>query len=150
MIAVIMAGGMGTRIADLFPDIPKPLIPIGGVPVLQREIEELRSREEAESSAEIRERVNRARNIQHARFADDETMSNAHMGTRELREYCALSEEGEELLRQAFDAMGLSARSHDRILRVARTIADLDGAEEIDVAHIAEAIQYRTFDFAEQ
>ena len=60
-----------------------------------------------------------------------------------------LSPEGEELMRDAFDTMGLSARSHDRILRVARTIADLDGAEEIGVEHIAEAIQYRSFDFTE-
>ena len=72
------------------------------------------------------------------------------MNSRELREFCSLSPDGEELMRDAFDTMGLSARSHDRILRVARTIADLDGAEQIDVSHIAEAIQYRTFDFAEQ
>ena len=76
-------------------------------------------------------------------------MSNARMDSKELRTYCALSPEGEELMRGAFEAMGLSARSHDRILRVARTIADLDGAEEIEVSHIAEAIQYRTFDFSE-
>ncbi len=76
-------------------------------------------------------------------------MSNAHMGTKELRQFCSLSPEGEELMRDAFDTMGLSARSHDRILRVARTIADLDGAGQIGVEHIAEAIQYRSFDFTE-
>ena len=64
-------------------------------------------------------------------------------------QFCTLSPEGEELMRDAFDTMGLSARSHDRILRVARTIADLDGSEEIGVEHIAEAIQYRSFDFTE-
>ena len=76
-------------------------------------------------------------------------MCNAHMGTKELRRFCSLSPESEELMRDAFDTMGLSARSHDRILRVARTIADLDGAEQIGVEHIAEAIQYRSFDFTE-
>ena len=118
------------------------------VPAL--EYEELRRKAPAENSTAIRERVNAAREVQHRRFPEDETMCNAHMGTKELRQFCILSTEGEELMRDAFDAMGLSARSHDRILRVARTIADLDGAEEIDVSHIAEAIQYRTFDFTEQ
>ena len=93
--------------------------------------------------------MNEARAVQRARFSGDETMCNAHMGTKELRQFCGLSPEGEELMRDAFDTMGLSARSHDRILRVARTIADLDGAEEIGVEHIAEAIQYRSFDFTE-
>ena len=118
------------------------------VPAL--EYDEIRRKNPAESSAVIRKRVNAARTIQHARFPDDSTMCNAHMRTRELRRFCSLSEDGEELMRDAFDAMGLSARSHDRILRVARTIADLDGAEEIGVSHIAEAIQYRSFDFTEQ
>ena len=113
------------------------------------EFDELRRRTPAESSAAIRERVNQARAVQRGRFPENETMSNARMDTRELRKYCTLSPEGEELMRAAFDAMGLSARSHDRILRVARTIADLDGAESIEVTHIAEAIQYRTFDFSE-
>ena len=76
-------------------------------------------------------------------------MCNAHMESRELRHFCSLGPEGEELMRDAFDNMGLSARSHDRILRVARTIADLDGSEEIRVEHLAEAIQYRSFDFSE-
>lgn len=118
------------------------------VPAL--EYDEIRRKAPAESSSTIRERVNAARAVQRARFPSDETMCNAHMGTRELRSFCALSPEGEELMRDAFDTMGLSARSHDRILRVARTIADLDGAEEIGVEHIAEAIQYRSFDFTEQ
>ena len=77
-------------------------------------------------------------------------MCNAHMSVRDLRSFCTLSPEGEKLMRDAFDTMGLSARSHDRILRVARTIADLDGAEEIGVDHVAEAIQYRSFDFMDQ
>ena len=77
-------------------------------------------------------------------------MSNAHMSSLELRKYCALTPECEALMRDAFDAMGLSARSHDRILRVARTIADLDGAEDIRAEHLAEAIQYRSYDLLEQ
>ena len=117
------------------------------VPAL--EYEELRRKNPAESSADIRQRVNEARNLQRTRFSGDETMCNAHMGTKELRQFCSLSPEGEELMRNAFDTMGLSARSHDRILRVARTIADLDGAGQIGVEHIAEAIQYRSFDFTE-
>ena len=121
---------------------------IAEVPAL--EYDEIRRRSPAESSSSIRERVNAARKIQHDRFPEDETMCNAHMATRELRRYCSLSAEGEELMRDAFDAMGLSARSHDRILRVARTIADLDGAEEIGVEHLAEAIQYRNFSLSEQ
>ncbi len=118
------------------------------VPAL--EYEELRRKNPAESSADIRQRVNEARGLQRARFSGDETMCNAHMGTKELRQFCNLLPEGEELMRAAFDTMGLSARSHDRILRVARTIADLDGAGQIGVEHIAEAIQYRSFDFTEQ
>ena len=117
------------------------------VPAL--EYEELRRKNPAESSADIRQRVNEARNLQRTRFSGDETMCNAHMGTKELRQFCSLAPEGEELMRDAFDTMGLSARSHDRILRVARTIADLDGAGQIGVEHIAEAIQYRSFDFTE-
>ena len=77
-------------------------------------------------------------------------MCNAFIGSRELREYCALTAESEQLMHDAFDSMGLSARSYDRILRVARTIADLDGQEIIGPEHIAEAVQYRSYDFREQ
>ena len=118
------------------------------VPAL--EYDEIRRKSPAESSAEIRTRVNAARNRQNQRFQENETMCNAHMSVRDLRSFCTLSPEGEKLMRDAFDTMGLSARSHDRILRVARTIADLDGAEEIGVDHVAEAIQYRSFDFMDQ
>ena len=117
------------------------------VPAL--EYEELRRRTPSEPSAAIKERVNAARQIQRRRFGGDGTMCNAHIGTKELRQFCALSAEGEELMHQAFDAMGLSARSYDRILRVARTIADLAGSGKIEPEHVAEAIQYRTYDFRE-
>ena len=117
------------------------------VPAL--EYEELRRRTPSEPSAAIKARVDAARQIQRGRFGGDGTMCNAHIGTKELRQFCALSAEGEELMHQAFDAMGLSARSYDRILRVARTIADLAGSGTIEPEHVAEAIQYRTYDFRE-
>ena len=111
------------------------------------EYEELKNRAPAESSAEIKKRVNKARARQQERFAGTDIASNAGMNTKELNTYCVLTPECEELMRQAFDSMGLTARSYDRILRVARTIADLEGAEDIGAEHIAEAIQYRTYDF---
>ena len=111
------------------------------------EYEELKNRAPAESSAEIKKRVNKARARQQERFAGTDIASNADMNTKALNAYCVLTPECEELMRQAFDSMGLTARSYDRILRVARTIADLEGAEDIGAEHIAEAIQYRTYDF---
>ena len=113
------------------------------VPAL--DYEELKRRTPAESSAKIRERVNAAREKQRQRFSD-RAMCNARMQGRELRSFCAPDEEGDALLRAAFDTMQLSARSYDRILRVARTIADLEGSDSIRADHIAEAIQYRTYE----
>ena len=112
--------------------------------------DELRERREGEPSAAIRERVNAARAIQHQRFAGSSIVSNAHMGPEQLREVCALNEDCAELMREAFDRLGLTARSYDRILKVARTIADLDGAETIGLSHLAEAIQYRTYKIGRQ
>lgn len=106
--------------------------------------EELRKREEAETSACIKARVNRAREIQNTRYGESSGLCNARMGPDELRSYCALDDESAELLRRAFDVFGLTARSYDRILKVARTIADLAGSEDITSEHIAEAVQYRT------
>ena len=117
------------------------------VPAL--DYEELSRRSSAERSADIKKRVNAAREIQRRRFGGDGTMCNAHIGSREMSEICVLDAEGEALMHAAFDSMGLSARSYDRILRVARTIADLDGQETISPEHVAEAIQYRTYDFRE-
>ena len=106
--------------------------------------EELRRREEAEPSARIKERVNAARKLQHDRFGEDSGMCNARMGPEELRAYCALDDTCADLMHRAFDVFGLTARSYDRILKVARTIADLDNSSNIRSEHIAEAIQYRT------
>ena len=112
------------------------------VPAVQ--FEDLRTRREAEPSSEVKKRVNSAREQQHRRFGQQSGMCNARMGPGELRTFCQLDEESAELMRQAFDAFGLTARSYDRILKVARTIADLDGSDQITADHIAEAIQYRT------
>ncbi|MDH3599698.1 MAG: YifB family Mg chelatase-like AAA ATPase [Candidatus Tectomicrobia bacterium] len=101
---------------------------------------------DGETSAVIRARVNAARERQHARFIDTATPHNAGMGVREIRRYCELDESGERMLEQAMQHFGLSARAHDRIRKVARTIADLDGSEAITASHLAEAIQYRTLD----
>ena len=105
--------------------------------------EDLRTRAEAEPSSAIKERVDAARQRQHDRFGANTTMCNARMGPDEMRKFCTLDESGAELMKQAFEAMGLTARSYDRILKVARTVADLDGSEHIEPRHIAEAIQYR-------
>ncbi len=132
------------------------------VPAVQ--YKELRGGASAEGSAEIRTRVLAARDRQHARFAlppntepartpkgtaraaAKPIFSNSQMNTQQIRTFCELSTDAERLLERAMQQQGLSARAHDRILKVARTIADLSGEADIAVKHIAEAIQYRTLD----
>ncbi len=111
---------------------------------------ELTSTASAESSAAIRTRVNAAREVQRQRFAGTALPHNAAMGVREIRQHCGLDSAGERLLEQAMRHYGLSARAHDRIRKVARTIADLVGEDAIGVAHLSEAIQYRTLDHAQR
>ena len=110
------------------------------------EFEAMRRREKAESSDEVKLRVNAAREKQKERFAGTGLACNAHMTPAMVGEFCKLDAAGEKLLRGAFDRLGLTARSHDRLLRVARTIADLDGSKGIEASHLAEAIQYRNTD----
>ena len=99
-----------------------------------------------ETSSQIKERVNNARKIQLERYKKEGIYSNSQLTPKMLSKYCALGKEEKTLLEQAFNSLGLSARAHGRILKVARTIADLDSKENIEVAHIAEAIQYRSLD----
>src|SRR6267143_2700236 len=110
---------------------------------------ELRDKAQApEGSAQIRQRVIRARELQLDRFAanKERIYSNAQMGSKQIRAYCELSTDCERLLERAMTQQGLSARAHDRILKVSRTVADLDGVPQLEPKHIAEAIQYRTLD----
>jgi magnesium chelatase family protein len=107
---------------------------------------DLAGRESGEPSAGIRERVNRARQIQLDRFKGHKIYCNGQMTNRHIKKFCAIDEESQRLLETAVDRLGLSARAYVRILKVARTIADLDGREDISSAHISEAIQYRSLD----
>jgi len=114
------------------------------VPVVQ--YNDLASKLESEPSANIRQRVNRARKIQEKRFIGTKIFFNAHMTPKLIKKFCILNEESQKLLRNAIENLGLSARAYDRILKVSRTIADLEGVENITASHIAEAIQYRSLD----
>jgi len=108
---------------------------------------EMSAAQTGETSAQIRERVVTARKIQTARFANKTKVTcNARMGARELKSFCELEEPTRELLKNAMTEYNLSARAYDRILKVARTIADLDGAAKISSEHVSEAIQYRSLD----
>ena len=102
----------------------------------------------AESSNQIRARVINARQVQLNRFAaaGERNFSNAQMGSRQIRTHCELDADSERMLERAMQQQGLSARAHDRILKVARTIADLEDSPNLEPKHIAEAIQYRSLD----
>jgi magnesium chelatase family protein len=107
---------------------------------------ELSGAQAGTSSTAMRDHVMSARAVQEARFLNSKTRRNAHMSTREIRQHCQLIEPGMNLLRNSIPEMGLSARAHDKILRVARTIADLDGRAEIQPEHLSEAVNYRVLD----
>ncbi len=109
--------------------------------------EELSEERRGESSKEIRERVIEARLTQHLRFKEKKDHHyNAQMSEKMMEKYCKLDEAGEQLMKKVMDRLGFSARSYSRILKVARTIADLDKSKDIGAPHLAEAIQYRTLD----
>lgn len=108
--------------------------------------EEFKSKESGESSAQIRERVEKARKIQRERFKGLHFFTNADMSHRHLKKFCELDEDCEKLLKNAFEQLNISARAHDRILKVSRTIADLAGEEKIQAAHISEALSFRALD----
>lgn len=109
--------------------------------------DEMNSKRPEEKSTCIRERVVKAREVQNERFKDTEGIyCNAQMSTRQLRQVCEIDKPGQELLRNAIDKLNLSGRAYDRILKVARTIADLEASPKIETHHLAEAIQYRSLD----
>jgi magnesium chelatase family protein len=111
------------------------------------EYRDVASERAEEALGVIRQRIVRARERQQARFRNDGKVTcNARMTTRQLKQHCKLAQDPQELIRVAMSELNLSARAYDRILKVSRTIADLDGKTEITPEHVSEAIQYRTFD----
>ena len=114
------------------------------VPAISKEDLEKGSR--GKSSADLRAEVVGAWEIQKERYKREEIVFNSELDGARVRKYCVLSAEGKTLLREAFEKMSLSLRAYDRILKVSRTIADLDGRETIDTGHVAEAVSYRSVD----
>ncbi len=108
--------------------------------------EDLKKVNPEESSIEIRKRIIKARSIQKIRYEKLNIITNSELGSKHISKYCKINKESEQLLKNAFERLGLSARAYNKILKVARTIADLDESENIETKHIAEAIQYRSFD----
>ena len=115
------------------------------VPAVEyRDISSTRAEEDSDA---IRKRVGAARDRQRTRFHSNIRLNcNARMGTRQIKQHCKLNEESQELIRVAMTELNLSARAYDRILKVSRTVADLQGSNDISAEHVSEAIQYRTFD----
>lgn len=116
-------------------------VEVPAVPFRDLSVEHVR-----EDSTTIRRRVSRARGLQQERYKNDGIYCNAHLRPRQLKKYCALDEDGRKLIELAMNKLGLSARAYNRILKVARTIADLEAKERIEPPHVSEAIQYRTLD----
>jgi magnesium chelatase family protein len=107
---------------------------------------ELASESAGETSAQVRERVVEARRIQIERFAGEGVYSNAQMGSRLIRKHCGIDTSSKAMLEETMTRLGLSARAYGRILKVSRTLVDLEGKEAIEAQHVSEAIQYRTLD----
>lgn len=107
---------------------------------------DLTSTSEEESSESVKARINKAREIQRKRYEGTKTYTNAKMNSAQIKKYCEIGSDAKILLKCAFDKYKLSARAYTRILKVARTIADLDGEENIQMKHISEAISYRTIE----
>ena len=114
------------------------------VPAVQ--YKDLASVNDAEASAAIRDRVSRARSRQSKRYGRVHIFCNAQMSNRQIKKYCAIGPDSHKLLETAIDKLGLSARAFNRVLKIARTIADLEGAQDIGVRHVSEAVQYRSLD----
>jgi magnesium chelatase family protein len=106
----------------------------------------LSDKETGESSAAVKERVNKARDLQKKRFGSNGVLCNARMTEKQIRKFCQIDEEAHKLIEMAIEKLGLSARAANRILKVSRTIADLENDEAIKPSHVAEAIQYRSLD----
>jgi magnesium chelatase family protein len=116
------------------------------IEVQKVEFDQLTDKRKGETSISIRERVLKARDMQSERYKDLEINYNAQMGPKQIEKFCALNETSQTLIKVAMEKLGLSARAYDRILKVARTIADLEQSKTIENDHISEAIQYRSLD----
>ncbi|HCA05099.1 MAG TPA: magnesium chelatase [Ruminococcaceae bacterium] len=108
--------------------------------------EELRSSEKTETSADVKKRVNAAREIQQNRYKNSKTSCNAKINAEQFEKYCVIDRQAERTLKNSFESLGMTARAYDRVLKVARTIADLEQSEVINAAHVLEAVQYRSLD----
>ena len=108
--------------------------------------EELEANVKSEKSKDIKKRVEAARQIQLDRYKDKKIYTNSNLAPADMEKYCHLTDDCKDILRNVFEKLGLSARAHDRIIKVSRTIADLEGKESIEVKHIAEAVRYRSLD----
>lgn len=116
------------------------------IEVPQVKYEKLDNSISSETSNKIKKRVNAARNIQIHRYQECGIFSNSELTTNLIEKYCKLNDESKHIMKKAFEKLGLSVRAYNKILKIARTIADLDNSNDIQTDHIAEAIQYRTLD----